>query len=184
LTSLSRSFEDFLNNLLFLFVLTIVSQVRKVSRFLVKTISAPLPVLEVAPSTHSTVLEPPLLTPPAATSIPSMMSPPEFFPPAGPIQRCQLPPVVCQEPNVPVAQSGPTLVPTTSNAANVAGKDLGAAFVTVALSINITSNGIYATSRCSSPARAPNSANAQGDLSVSTAAVPLKLCLGETNKTG
>ena len=180
---MSRSFEDFLNNLLFLFVLTIVSQVRKVSRFLVKTISAPLPVLEVVPSTHSTVLEPPLLTPPAATSIPSMMSPPEFFPPAGPIQRCQLPPVVCQEPvaNVPVPQSGPTQIPTTSNAA---GNDLGAAFVTVALSINITSNGIYATSRCSSPARAPNSANAQGDLSVSTAAVPLKLCLGETNKTG
>ena len=148
---------------------------------MVKTISAPLPVLDVAPAAQSAVLDAPIPTPPA-TSIPSVVVPqPEFYPPTGVIQKCELPPaVICQEvaPNVPV---GPVTVPTTSNAA---ANDLGSAFVTVALSINITSNGIYATSRCSSPARAPNGSNAQGDPAVSTASVPLKLCLGETNTTG
>lgn len=152
---------------------------------MVKTISAPLPVLDpAAPAAQSTVLDAPLPTPPAATPIPAMAVTSELLPtdlPAGAIQKCELPPVVVgQESNMPVGQTAPCA------AANVAGNDLGAAFVTVALSINITSNGIYATSRCSSPARVPNNNNASGDQSmgVSTASVPLKLCIAEANAAG
>ena len=65
-------------------------------------------------------------------------------------------------------------------AASAAGNDM--AFVTVALNIKITSNGIYATSRCSSPARGPSTghnANDPSALPVATAGVQLKLPLDE-----
>lgn len=150
------------------------------SRFLVKTISAPLPVLDPSPSAQ-VVLDAPLATPIPATPINSELLPPEW-PVAAAIQKCELPPVaIGQEAvsnSIPVGQLAP--------AANVSASDLGAAFVTVALSINITSNGIYATSRCSSPARVPNS-NASGcdpSMGISTTSVPLKLCIAEANAAG
>lgn len=64
-----------------------------------------------------------------------------------------------QPPSEPVASPVPlsSSLPMSS--------DLGSAVVTLALSINITSNGIHATSRCSSPA--------------GQASLPLRLSLGE-----
>lgn len=68
-----------------------------------------------------------------------------------------------------------------TDAALEAASDMNSAFVTVALSINITSNGIYATSRCSSPARtsASNSSDQVASSSSTVASGPLKLSLGE-----
>ena len=56
----------------------------------------------------------------------------------------------------------------------------GMAFVTVALSINIISNGIYATSRCSSPTHGPSTSHNANNpnpsaLPLATASVTLKL---------
>ena len=143
-----------------------IRQVRKVSRFLVKTISAPLPVEQPPPIAQSSVavVDP---TPPAIPAAP--VAAPVADPPA---TAGQEPPAVQQS---GVSTSSCVQIPP---AASAAGNDM--AFVTVALSINITSNGIYATSRCSSPARGPSTGhNDPSALPVATAGVPLKLSLGE-----
>lgn len=76
-----------------------------------------------------------------------------------------------------VVQAIAPAVPTTSDIA------AGQTFVTVALSINISANGLYASSRCTSPSRAGGAAVPAIDsgthCGVAGASVPLKLCLGE-----
>ena len=133
---------------------------------MVKTISAPLPVEQPPPIAQSSVavVDP---TPPAIPAAP--VAAPVADPPA---TAGQEPPAVQQS---GVSTSSCVQIPP---AASAAGNDM--AFVTVALSINITSNGIYATSRCSSPARGPSTGhNDPSALPVATAGVPLKLSLGE-----
>ena len=78
-----------------------------------------------------------------------------------------------------IVQAVAHAVPTTSYIA------AGQIFVTVALSINISANGLYASSRCTSPSRAGGAAVPAIDsgthCGVAGAIVPLKLCLGEAD---
>lgn len=160
----------------FFFIFCWYYQVRRVSRFLVKTISAPLPQSE--PTTPS--LDPAAgsvaFTPAEWPAVPEG-APPPTAPPAEANQQVIQPAIVPAAPAVPAVPAQTAPVPTAAN-----GSDVGQAFVTVALSINISANGVYATSRCSSPARTASSAASGADpalCSSSIASVPLKLALGE-----
>ncbi len=89
-----------------------------------------------------------------------------------------IPAEIPQSAVVPAAvQAVAPAVPTTSDMA------AGQTFVTVALSINISANGLYASSRCTSPSRAGGAAIPAIDsgthCGVAGASVPLKLCLGD-----